>query len=513
MDEVIPKDRVVGKTAHEQNISAVIQLGELVKTTLGPRGMDKMLINRGGRITITNDGVTILQDMQIGQPAAKLIAEIAQTQEKEIGDGTTTVAMLTGKLLENAKKLLDRGIHATTIVRGYDIAAKFALEEIKKLGITTKDNKIMKQIAMTAMTGKGAEGNREQLAEIIISALDKIKQGKDIDKNNIRVSGIKGGSSEDTELIDGVVLDKQIQMEGMVRNVEDAKILLIDFDLELKPPVMDAQIQVRNPQELQSFMDNEKQTLQKWATNIKNSGANVIFCQRGIADQILYHLSRTGIMAIRRVNKYDMEDLARATGGQIISDPEEIEESVFGKAGTVEEIKRSDNYRVLIKNCQNAKMNTILVGGSTDYMVQEISRAISDGLGDVIAVIKDEMAVPGGGCVEMELSRLLKKHAIKHKGREQLAIKEFANALEFIPETLAANAGLDSINILAELEQRHEKGEMVGLNLFEDKITDTFKDGIIEPMKIKTQAIKSAVETAMMILRIDDIILAAEEPQ
>lgn len=511
MDEAIPEKRVAGMSAHEQNIIAIMQITKALKTTLGPRGMDKLLLTRTGRTTITNDGVTILQDMEIAHPVAKLIAEIAETQEKEIGDGTTTVAILAGKLLENAKLLLDKGIHATTIVKGYDLASKFALEEVKKLGIEIKDTKILKQIAMTAMTGKGAEGNREQLAGIITDAIKKINQGKNIDKNNIRIAGIKGGSIEDTELIDGVVLDKQIQMEGMPKKIENAKILLIDFDLEIKPPTMDAQIQVRNPQELQAFIENERKTLEKWAINIKNSGANVIFCQRGIDDKIQYLLGQAGVMAIRRTNKYNMEDLARATGGQIISDPDEITDNALGKAGLVEEIKKSDNYRILIKDCQNAKMNTILVSGTTDYMIQEISRAISDGLGDVIAVIKDEMAVPGGGCIEIELSKRLREFAVKQKGREQLAIREFADALEFIPETLAKNAGLDSIDILAELNQRHEKGEMVGLNLFEDKITDTFKDGIVEPLKIKTQAIGAAAETAMMILRIDDIILASEE--
>ena len=513
MEEKPQENRVVGKIAQGQNIAAIARLAEILKTTLGPRGMDKMLINRGGRITITNDGVTILQDMELPHPSQKLIAEIAQTQEKEIGDGTTTVAMITGKLLENAKKLLDKGIHATTIVKGYDIAAKFVLEEIKKLGVETKTDEVLKKIAMTAMTGKGAEGSRDKLADIIIHAVRKVGDGKEVDKNNIRIAGIKGGSIEDTELIEGVVLDKQIQMEGMPRKIEDPKILLIDFDLEIKPPQMDAQIQINDPKQLQSFMESEKKILENWFKKIRESGANVIFCQRSIADPLQYHLSRAGIMAIRRVSKYDMEDISKATGGQIISDPEEMVGDIFGKAGTVEEIRKSDNFRILIKDCKNAKMNTILVNGTTDHAIKEVGRAISDGLGDVIAVVKDEMAVPGGGCIEIELSRLLMKFANKHSGREQLAIKEFAEALEFIPVTLAENAGLDAINILTELKQRHENGEMVGLNLFEDKITDTFKDGIVEPLKIKTQAISSAVETAMIILRIDDILMSTDEQQ
>ncbi len=501
--------RTLGKDAQRNNILAAKIVADIVKTTLGPKGMDKMLVDSTGNIIVTNDGVTILEEMEIDHPAAKMMVEIAKTQEAEVGDGTTTAALLGGKLLENAEHLLDKKIHPTVIVKGYRLASQKAVDILNEIALPIKDIEILRQIAMTAMTGKGAESTREKLATLVVDSVNQISRGKEIELNDIKIEKIKGDGIGDSELVQGIVLDKERSNAEMPSKVEDARILLTDAALELKSPETEAKISISSPEQLESFLLAEEKYLKEMTDKIISSGANVVFCQKGIDDVAQYYLAKVGIYACRRISKSDMEKLARATGGRVISNLNEISQELFGEAEVVEELRRGENALTYVRGCKNPKSVTIVVRGGTDHVVDEIERAIKDGLGDVAAAVRSGKVVPGGGAVEVELARRLRVFARTIGGREQLAIEEFAKSLESIPETLAENAGLDPIEILTELRKRHESGLYGnGLNLFTNKIEDTFAAGIIEPLKIKTQAINSASEVAMMILRIDDVLVS-----
>ncbi|OIO80366.1 thermosome subunit [Candidatus Pacearchaeota archaeon CG1_02_32_132] len=509
---ILPENvqRTLGKDAQRNNILAARVVAEVVKTTLGPKGMDKMLVDSAGNIIVTNDGVTILEEMEIDHPAAKMVVEIAKTQEEEVGDGTTSVAMIAGKLLENAEKLLDKKIHPTIIVKGYRLASEKVKEILNEIGIEVKDKGILKKIAMTAMTGKGAEGNRDKLADLIVGAVDQVSSGKEINIEDVKIEKVRGDEIGNSELVQGIVLDKEVANEAMPKRIENAKILLVDFALELKNPEAEAKISVSTPEQLQSFIESEERYLKEMTSKVIFSGANVIFCQKGIDDVAQYYLAKAGIMACRRVAKSDMEKIARATGGRIISNINEMIESGFGKARMVEEKRKGSDGMIYVSGCDNPKAVTILIRGSTSHVIDEIERAVKDGLGDVIAAVRSGKVVAGGGAVEMEVSKRLKQYSRTLGGREQLAVEEFASALEFIPETLAENAGLDPIDVLTELKKRHEDDKRNdGLNLFNNKIEDCFEAGIIEPLKVKTQAISSASEVAVMILRIDDVLISS----
>ncbi len=502
--------RTVGRDAQRNNILAARVIAEVVKTTLGPKGMDKMLVDSAGNIVVTNDGVTILNEMEIEHPAAKLIADIAKTQEEEVGDGTTTVAMLAGQLLENAEKLLDRRIHPSVIVRGYGLASEKALAILKEISFQVEDRRVLKQIAMTAMTGKGAEGNRERFAELIVSAVDRIADKRAVNLEDIKIQKIKGESFENSELVDGVVFEKEIAHDGMPRKIEGARIALIDFALELKSPEAETKISISSPEQLQGFIESEEKNLKALTDKIISSGANVVFCQKGIDDVAQYYLAKSGILACRRVSKSDMIKIARATSGKIVSNAAELDAGSFGTAKIVEEIRRGDDGMMYIRGCENPKVVTLLIRGSTEHVLDEVERAIKDGLGDVSAALRDGRVVSGGGAVEIELAKRLREFSRTLSGREQLAVEEFANSLECIPEALAENAGLDPINVLTELKKRHESGmAREGLNLFNDQIEDCFSAGIVEPMKVKKQAIISATEVATMLLRIDDVLISS----
>jgi len=498
-----------GKTVQAQNINAAREMARIVKTTLGPKGMDKMLVDQQGHITITNDGYTILNEMDITHPAAKMIREIAKTQETEIGDGTTSAVMLAGKLLENAESLINKNIHPTVICKGYLLAAEESKRIIATISTTEFDDDVLESIAMTSMTGKAAEGSREMLAKIIVSAVNKVKDGDEIELGRIKIQTVTGSIMDNSELIEGVVTDRQIAHEGMPRKMENPKIALLDVGLEVKNPEMEIMSQVSTPEQLEAFRSADTNAIKKMVDMIINSGANVVLTQKGFDDLALHQLAKNGIIGIQRINKYDMDQLARSTGGRVVSSVDELTEKDLGKAGIIREVKNKESSLVYIEKCADAKAVTILVHSSTEHITAEISRAITDGIGDVTAAVNDKSIVPGGGAVEMFLSTKLKAYARTLSGREQLAVEKFAEALEFIPETLAENAGLDSINIITEIKQKIEStGEPVGLNLFTDKIEDTFAAGIIEPSKIKTQAINAAVEVAIMILRVDDLLLA-----
>jgi len=515
---ILPENvqRMIGKDAQRNNILAARIVADTVKTTLGPKGMDKMLVSSVGDIIVTNDGVTILEEMEIEHPAAKMMVEIAKTQEDEVGDGTTTAVMLAGKLLENAEKLLDNKIHPTVITKGYRLAAEKSQEILKNLAVdvnsSADSDSLLRYIAMTAMTGKGAETVKEIFADIIVKSVKQIQENGKIDLGNIKIEKAKGNGIEQTELISGIVLDKERVSIDMPFKIEKAKIALIDSAFEIKSTSTETKISVSSPEQLQGFIEQEDRIIKSMIAKLKQAGANVVFCQKGIDDIAQYYLAKEKIYACRRIAKSDMEKLARATGGKIVSNISELVPEQLGNAEIVEEIKNNDNAMTYVKGCKNPKALTILIHGGTSHVIEEMERAIKDGLGDVAASIKDGKIVAGGGAVEIELARELRKFSQTLGGREQLAIVEFANSLEFIPVTLAENAGLDPIDTLTELKARHDKGEKyAGLNLFTNKIEDNLKAGIIEPLRIKTQAINSASEVSMMILRIDDVIASGSK--
>ena len=499
-------ERVMGRDAQRNNILAAKLVSDAVKTTLGPKGMDKMLVDSIGDITVTNDGVTILEEMEIEHPAAKMMVEIAKTQESEVGDGTTTAVMLAGKLLENAEKLLDMKIHPTVITKGYNLAALKAKEFLNEVAIDVSLNN-REELKSIAMTGKGAESVKEKFAEIIVDAVAQIEDNGKIDIGNIKIEKNKSNAVENTELIKGIVIDKERVSIDMPSKILNAKIALISEALEIKNLEGDAKISVTDPNQLQNFLDREEIILKQMVDKIKKSNANVIFCQKGIDDMVQYYLAKSKIYACRRVAKSDMENLARATGGKIISNLNDLTELELGRAELVEEIKHGEEAMTYVRGCENPKALTILIHGGSEHVIDEMERAIKDGLGDVAAVIKNKKVVAGAGAVEIEIARRLRKFANSLTGREQLAVQEFANALEFIPLTLAENAGLDPIDVLTELKSMHNNGEInAGINIFTNRVENSIKAGIIEPMKIKTQAISSATEVAVMILRIDDVL-------
>lgn len=505
--------RTTGRNAQRTNIMAAKLVAETVRTTLGPKGMDKMIVDSLGDVTITNDGVTILEEMQIEHPAAKMIVEIAKTQEDEVGDGTTTAVVLAGELLKQAENLLEQNIHPTVLAKGYRIAAEKAQIILNNISepITEKDIDMLKKIAITAMTGKGAESSKEKLAEIAVKGITEIteREGSQvmIDKENIKLEKKVGGSVDDSELIQGIVIDKEKIHSGMPRQVKNAKIALIDTQLEIKSTEIDAKIQITDPSQMQAFMDAEEKMLKDMVEKVAKSGATVVFCQKGIDDLAQHFLAKKKIYAARRVKKSDMEALARATGAKIVSNLDDLSPSDLGNAGIVEERKIGDEDMTYVKDCKNPKAVTILIRGGTEHVIDEVKRAMDDAIGDIIAAIKIGKVVAGAGAPEIELARNLRLFADSLSGREQLAVKAFADAVEIIPRTLAENAGLDPIDVLTELKSAHDKGKKwAGINVFTGKVIDAWKEGIIEPLKIKTQAVSSASEVAVMILRIDDVI-------
>jgi len=510
---LMPEDiqRIMGKDAQRNNIMAARMVAEMVKTTLGPKGMDKMLVSPTGDIIVTNDGVTILEEMQIEHPAAKMMVDIARTQDSEVGDGTTTVVMIAGKLLENAEKLLDQKIHPTVIARGYKIAAEKCQEILNEIAvkISPDDDNLLKQVAMTSMTGKGAESSKEKFADIVVRAIKQIQTNGVVDLNNIKIEKSKGEGMADTELIAGIVIDKEKISSDMPSIVQGAKIALVDFGLELKNPEIDTKISISSPDQLQGFLNQEERLIKEMVAKVLATGANVIFCQKGVDDFAQYLFSKSKIYVCRRVAKSDMEKLAKATGGKIVSNINEMSSVELGEAELVEEVKHGDDSLTYVRGCKNPKAVTILIHGGTDHSIDETERALKDGLGVVVSSLKTKLVVPGGGAIDIELARKLRHFGQSLSGREQFAVEEFASALEFIPITLAENAGLDPIDILTELKSKHDSGDRnAGLNLFNNKIENVLEAKIIEPYKIKSQAITSASEVACMILRIDDVIAA-----
>ena len=511
-DDIVGNEgnRILGRDAQRNNILAARVVSETVKTTLGPMGMDKMLVDRVGNVVVTNDGVTILEEMDIEHPAAKMVVEIAKSQEKEVGDGTTTAVMLAGKFLENAEKLLDMKIHPTVICRGYRWAGDKAQEILKSLAVDISSRDELVKVAQTAMTGKGVEYLREKFGEIVVDAVDVVAEGNKIDLGDIRIEKQKGRAIDESELIRGVVIDKERINLEMPSRVEGARIALIEEALEVRSPEMDARISVSTPEQLTSFLGREDVVLREKVELIKGSGANVVFVQKGVDELVQHYLARAGIYAVRRVPRSDMQNLAKATGGKIVSKLSEISREDLGSAELVEERKDGEDGMTYVMGCSNPKAITILIRGGTEHIVDEVERAVEDALGDVAAALRNSKVVAGGGAVEIELSRRLRNYAKGLAGRERLAVDEFASAMEFIPTTLAENAGMDPIDVLTELKSKHDAGDKnAGLNLFTNKIENVLEARIIEPYKIKSQAVTSASEVAIMILRIDDVMASS----
>lgn len=510
---ILPEDsqRTIGKDAQRNNIMAAKIVAETVRTTLGPKGMDKMLVDSLNNVTITNDGVTILDEISVEHPTAKMIVEVAKTQEDEVGDGTTTAVVLAGELLKNAESLLDEKIHPTVITKGYRLAAEKAQEILNEIAedVNISDTKILKNIAETAMTGKGVEFAKERLAELSITAVKQVSN-EVAEMDNVKIEKKVGAGISDSELIQGMVIDKERVHSEMPKKIKDAKIALIDSPLEIKDTEIDAKIQITDPTQLQSFIDQEEDMLKKMVDKIIESGANVVITQKGIDEMAQYFLAKNKIYAIRRVKESDMRKLARATGAKVITNLKELKSEDLGKSGLVEEKKIGDEEMTFITECENPKAVTLLIRGGTEHVVDEVERAIKDALGDIISAINLGKVVAGAGAPEIEVSKKLKEFATSLSGREQLGALKFAESLEIIPKTLAENAGLDPIDMLTEMKAKHDNNEKwAGIDVFAGKVVDSWDAGVIEPLKVKTQAIKSASEVAELILRIDDIIASS----
>ena len=507
-----------GKDAQRSNISAARIVSEVVKSTLGPRGMDKMLVDTLGDITITNDGATILDDIDVQNPAAKMMVEVAKTQDDEVGDGTTTAVVLAGELLRKAEELLDDKIHPTVIVHGYKNAAEQAIKNLNQLAepADIDDKKLLKKIALTAMRGRSLGTAMDHFADIAIEAIRQVAEQRGtehtVDVDNVQVIKKKGKSLFDTELVKGIIVDKEVTHPGMPKVITNPKIALLDCALEIEKTEFSAEIRIRDPTQMKAFLDEESSMLKKMVDKIKGANANVVLCQKGIDDTAQHYLAKEGVMAVRRIKKSDMEKLSRATGGKIITNLDDLTAHDLGTCETVEEKKVGDDKMTFIQGCKDPRSLAILIRAGLERLVDEAERALNDALHVTADVIKKNKIVAGGGAIEAELSKQLKDYATKVGGREQLAVEAFAEALEVIPKTLAENAGHNTIDILVSLRSSHEKkdGKWQGVNVFNGKIEDMMKSGVIEPISVKEQAIKSAVESTSMILRIDDVIAAAK---
>jgi thermosome len=508
--------RTAGRDAQRSNIMAAKAVAGAVRTTLGPKGMDKMLVDTMGDVVITNDGVTILKEMDIEHPAAKMMVEIAKTQDQEVGDGTTTAVVLAGELLKQAEDLLEQEIHPTVIAAGYRAAADKSMEILKDLAVSvsTKEEDLLRKIATTAMTGKGSQSARDELAVMAVDAVKAVvDEDGTVDTDNITVEKKVGGGITDSMLVGGVVIDKERLHPNMPKKVTDARIALLNAAIEIEKTEVDAKIQITSPDQLQAFLDQEETMLRDMVDRIASSGANVVFCQKGIDDLAQHFLAKAGIYTVRRVKKSDIEKLARATGGRIVTSIHELTKDDLGKAGLVEERKVSDEKMTFVEECENPKSVSIILRGGTEHVVDELNRAMEDALRVVGVAVEDKMLVAGGGAPEVELALRLRAYASTVGGREQLAIESFADAMEVIPKTLAENAGLDQIDTLVALRSAHEKGiKTAGLDMDSGKPVDMLSLGVVEPLRVKTQAINSAAEAAVMILRIDDVIASKSGP-
>ncbi len=501
-------ERYSKRDALRMNITAAKVLAGIVRTTLGPKGMDKMLVDSLGDVTVTNDGATIMGEMEINQPAARMLVETAKKQEEIVGDGTTSVVVIAGELLAKAEELLEDGIATSVVVKGYKNATEKAVELLKEIAIDADDEDTLKKVAVTAMTGKGSDYAKEHLADIVVKAALRIKEDGKSDIENINIQRVSGDSVEDSFLAEGVVIDKAPVSKSMPKDIKDAKIAIMKYPIELKDMNTDTKLDITSPEQLELFLNNEEQMIKDLVAKIVDSGANVLFCQKGIDDLAEHYLKKAGILTYKRVKKSDMERIEKATGAKLVTDIEDLSADKLGSAGHVYLDKIFDHELTFIEECENPKASSIVLRGSTRYVTEQIARAIDDALGVVAATIEEGKVVIGGGACEIDLVKQLREYGETVSGREQLAILKYAEALEIIPKTLIENAGLDTINLIADLKAAHEESKFIGINVFTGEVEDMKEAGVIEPLRVKIQALQSAGAASEMILRIDDMIAA-----
>ncbi|PSP93862.1 thermosome subunit [Halobacteriales archaeon QS_4_62_28] len=505
--------RTSGKDAQSMNITAAKAVAEAVRTTLGPKGMDKMLVDDAGSVVVTNDGVTILDEMDIEHPAANMIVEVAQTQEEEVGDGTTTAVVIAGELLSKAEELIDQDIHASILAQGYRQAAEEAKEILEEMAIevTPEDTDELEKVAATAMTGKGAESSKEVLSELVVKAIQSVAENGDVDTDDVQLEVAVGGATDESELVEGVIIDKERVHDNMPFAVEDASVALLDTAIEVPETELDTEVNVTDPDQLQQFLDQEEKQLEEMVEELDEAGADVVVSQKGIDDMAQHYLAQKGILAVRRAKKSTLGALARSTGGRIVSNIDDVSEDDLGFAGSVAQKSVAGGERIFVEDVEDAKAVTLILRGGTEHVADEVERAIQDSLGVVAATLEDGKVLPGGGAPETQLALGLRDHADSVGGREQLAVEAFADAIDIIPRTLAENAGLDPIDSLVDLRSKHDGGDTnAGLDAYTGEVVEMNEDGVVEPLRVKTQAIESATEAAVMILRIDDVIAAGD---
>lgn len=509
-------DRQRGRDARKSNMMAAQIIAEVLKTTLGPRGMDKMLIDSLGDITITSDGATVLEEIDVQHPAAKMMIEVAKTQDKEVGDGTTTSVLLAGALLNKAGELIDDNIHPSIIINGYQTASQKALEALEKVAIDVDmdDHETLMKLSNTSMRGKAVTNARDHLSRVVIDAIKQViekRNGETIaDVDNVQIVKKEGQSLTETDLVKGIIVDKEVVHAGMPKKIKGAKIALLDTPLEVKKTEFDAEIRITSPESIKAFLDQESEMLKRKVDQVVETGANVVFCQKGIDDMAQHYLAKAGILGARRVKKSDMEKLAKATGGKVVNNLADLKDDDLGNCGVVEEKKVGNDRMIFVEECKDPQAVAIFIRAGLERMLDEAERALNDALYVISDVAEVPQMVSGGGSIEMEMAKEVRDHAAQVGGREQLAIEAFAEALEIIPRTLAENAGLDILDTMVAIKAAHAKkgGKYMGVNVFDEGVIDMLADGVVEPKVVKEQAIKSGIEVASMILRIDDVVAA-----
>jgi thermosome len=506
--------RSTGREAQKNNIMAAKIVAETVKTTLGPCGMDKMLVSSFGDVAITNDGATIMKELDVQHPAAKMLVEVAKAQDNEVGDGTTTAVVLAGELLAKAEGLLDKNVHPTVIIEGFKKASEKAQEILEKIAIPVciTDDKTLREVAITSLASKGITVAAEHFAKLTVDAVKQVAEKVDgtfkADIDLIKIVKKHGKSLDETELVKGIVVDKEIASSQMPKFIDNAKIALLNAKLEIEKTEFDAKINIESPDQMKLFLNEEERMLKEMADAISKVGANVVFCEKGIDDVALHFLAKRGILAVKSVSSSDMEKLSRATGGKILASVKDLTAKALGKAKKVEEVKIGDDKLIYVRECKNPKAVTIVIRGGSTHVIDEAERSLHDSLCVVRNAVEDAKIVAGGGAPEAEVAKNLRSYAVKIGGREQLAVEAFAEAVEAIPLTLAENAGLDPIDVMVALRAKHENpdNKYFGIEVTTGEIKSMLDLVVLEPLRVKQQVIKSATEAANMILKIDDLI-------
>ncbi|MEM4206677.1 MAG: thermosome subunit beta, partial [Nitrososphaerota archaeon] len=509
-----------GRTAQRNNIAAAKIIADMVKTTLGPKGMDKLLVDSIGDVIVTNDGATILEKMDVEHPAAKMIIEVAKTQDKTVGDGTTTAVIIAGELLRRAEELVEQKIHPSTIISGYKKAMELAVNKLNSLAknVSLNDVETLKKMVRTCLGSKSLGFATDYLAQLAIDAVSavvrEVNGKKKADKDDIQIVKKIGKSLLESQLVKGVIVDKEVVHAAMPKKVVNAKIALLDAPFEIEKTEFSAEIRIRDPLKIKEFLDEETRILKEMVDKVVKVGANVVFCQKGIDDAAQFFLAKAGILAVRRVKRSDMEKLEKATGGRIVTNFEDLSEKDLGQAGLVEERKIGEDRMVFVEDCKNPKAVAILIRAGLERQLDEAERALNDAIMNMINIVEESKVVPGGGAIEAELAKIIRAEASKYPGKEQLAMLAYAEALEIVPKTLAENSGLDPVDIMSSLRNKHaEDGMTFGINIFTGKVEDMYSLGVIEPIRVKAQALKSSFEATAMILRIDDVIAASKKKE